>query len=76
MAQNYSMTDFSYIGFNNLANRIINDDNFLQVYYAFYNRFSDSVSSTCDSKCRKKLIEDIIIGNPYEIKPKSILSTG
>ncbi len=77
MSRNYSMADFSYKGFNDLLKRLISNDHLLQIYHSFYFRFSDLTTNTyCDTSCKRKLINDIIIGNPYEEKPKSITSVG
>jgi hypothetical protein len=77
MAKNYSMTDFSHIGFNGILNELMENDYVLRKYHSFYSRFSDSLTTTfCDNQCKHKLINDIIVGNPYEKKPKSIFSRG
>jgi hypothetical protein len=77
MAKSYSMTDFSHIGFNGILNELMKNDYVLRKYRSFYWRLNDLLTTTfCDNQCKHKLISDIIIGNPYEKNPKSILSRG
>lgn len=75
--EHFPIHNFTYYGWNDFTRQLINDNNVLQEYYQKYYRYSDLMPSiTCNTSCKDVLIEDIIIGNPYNEYPKSIFSTG
>ena len=77
MAERYSLTNFSHIQFDRLINRLMTNDMDLRTFYFHYYRFSDLLENDfCDDQCKDKFLNDIIIGNPYDKNPKSVLQRG
>ena len=77
MAERYSLNNFSFSEFSRLINRLMTNDTDLRTFYYHYYRFSDSLKNDfCDDQCKDKFLNDIIIGNPYDKNPKSVLNRG
>ncbi|XP_054161219.1 sphingomyelin phosphodiesterase-like [Oppia nitens] len=77
MKNQYSITSFTANQFNQLYNLITSYEQYFNLFYSYYYRFSDySVNNICNNQCRHKLLSDLIVINPYEKLPKSLLQRG
>ena len=77
MSDRYSLESFNQTEFNRLLNRLMTNDTDLRTFYFHYYRFSDSLKNDfCDDLCKDKFLNDIMIGNPYDKSPKSVLNRG